>query len=273
MPDHEKKPYEILDRPEVLTRLFHPRPEFGAKTASAKSMDVMIPVEEGVGVGARFHMDSSFFPNILFFHGNGEIVADYDPLAPMYHQLGANLLAVDYRGYGKSDGAPSVSGMMKDCRVIFDYVKSYLADKGFTGPVIVMGRSLGSASALELASCRSDEIHGLIIESGFAHAEPLLRLLGVDCRAIGFSEEKGFNNLDKIQQFFNPTLVIHAELDHIIPYSDGRDLYAASPATEKKMVRIHGANHNNIFQLGITDYVEAIGWLLRSVGSGPEQTP
>lgn len=276
MSHDEKNSYAALDRPEVLMRLFHPRPETGLKAASAKSVDVMIPVQEGVRVGARFHMDSSFFPNILFFHGNGEIVADYDPLAPMYWQLGANLLAVDYRGYGKSDGSPGVGAMMKDCCVILDFVQSYLADKGFSGPLIVMGRSLGSASALELARRRPDDISGLIIESGFAFAEPLLRLLGVDCAAIGFSEEKGFNNLDKIQCFFNPTLVIHAELDHIIPYSDGKALYSASPAPEKKMVRIHGANHNNIFQMGIMDYMEAIAWLLRTVGCAgcdPEKTP
>ena len=111
----------------------------------------------------------------------------------------------------------------------------------------MMGRSLGSASVLELASTRRDFIDGLIIESGFAHAGPLLRLLGVNSDAIGFREESGFRNLDKIRAFDKPTLIIHAELDHIIPFHDGQDLYDASPAGEKMLLKIPGANHNDIF--------------------------
>ena len=71
-----------------------------------------------------------------------------------------------------------------------------------------MGRSLGSASALELAWAHKTDIDALVIESGFALAAPLLRLLGVDTEAIGFSEEKGFRNIDKIRAFDK------ADLDH-----------------------------------------------------------
>jgi alpha-beta hydrolase superfamily lysophospholipase len=77
---------------------------------------MLIAVEPGVDVGARFHMAANTGVNILFFHGNGEIVSDYDELGPVYNQMGINFLAIDYRGYGRSTGQPTVSAMMKDCR-------------------------------------------------------------------------------------------------------------------------------------------------------------
>ena len=87
--------------------LFHPRPETGAVGSAGTGLDLLIPVEEDIRVGARFHIRDNTCPNILFFHGNGEIVSDYDDLGPMYNQLEINFLPVDYRGYGRSNGEPS----------------------------------------------------------------------------------------------------------------------------------------------------------------------
>ena len=103
------------------------------------------------------------------------------------------------------------------------------------------------------------------MESGFAYAGPLLRLLGIDIKALGLSEEEGFRNIDKIRTFAKPTLIIHAEYDHIIPFSDGQALYDASPATDKEMLKIPGANHNDIFLRGIEAYVKSVQALIRNV--------
>jgi hypothetical protein len=121
-----------------------------------------------------------------------------------------------------------------------------------------MGRSLGSASVLELAAAYPDRIQGLIIESGFAYAAPLLRLLGIDPEGLGFDETSGFANLDKIKNFHGPTLILHAEFDHIIPYSDSEALFAASPSHTKRHVKIPGANHNDIFLRGMDIYLDAV---------------
>ena len=129
---------------------------------------------------------------------------------------------------------------------------------GYTGPFVVMGRSLGSASVLELISCYAREIDGLIVESGFAYAEPLLRLLGIDMKALGVTEEEGFRNVDKMRTFPKPTLVIHAEHDHIIPFTDGKALYEACPAADKRLLMIPRANHNDIFARGIEPYMKAV---------------
>ena len=257
--------YSGLDRPEILTFLFHPRPEWGDPGSGDRGEDLLIPVEMDAVVGARFHMEEESAPNILFFHGNGEIVADYDELGSAYNRIGINFLPVDYRGYGRSTGQPTITAMMRDCHLIFDFVKKWLLDKGYKGPLILMGRSLGSASVLEIASHNKDQIDGLIVESGFAFSGPLLQLLGINLGAINFSEEMGFGNLDKIQRFDKPTLIIHAELDQIIPFSDGQTLYDASPSSDKTLLKIPNANHNDIFMRGFSEYMAAVRTLAQKV--------
>ena len=265
MPTNPSGDYAALDRPDVLPYLFHPRKTAGPLNDAGPFREVLIPVDDGIGVGARFHMAHASGPTILFFHGNGEIASDYDEIGPLFNRLGINFMVVDYRGYGCSDGSPTVSAMMADCHHIFTYVLNWRKRNGFNGPQIVMGRSLGSASALELATVSDPRIDGLIIESGFAWAGPLLRLLGVDPERIGFDESVAFTNLNKIAAFVKPTVIIHAEFDHIIPFSDGKALFEASGAADKELIQIPGANHNDIFLRGLDRYLEAITGLAKKV--------
>jgi fermentation-respiration switch protein FrsA (DUF1100 family) len=265
MIDISKIDYSLLDRPEILMYLFHPRPEFGRSISVSGNTEIMIPVEAEIAVGARFHLTDKSACNILFFHGNGEIVADYDEFGQMMNQMGINFLAVDYRGYGRSTGQPTVTAMMRDSHIIFDYVKKWLNRNDYPGPVVLMGRSLGSASVLELALHYAAGMDGLIVESGFAYAGPLLVLLGINTAEIGFEEVKGFRNIDKISRFQKPTLIIHAERDHIIPFSDGEALFEACPAPHKTFLKIPGANHNDIFMRGLKDYLAAITALLEGL--------
>jgi len=250
--------YSPLDAPEVLGRLFHPRPESSLGRADPAARDLLIPVEDNVVLGARFHPAAEAAPTLLFFHGNGEIVADYDDLAPFYRRQGVNFFPVDYRGYGRSTGAPTVSAMMRDCHAILAFARQWLPEMGYRGPLMVMGRSLGSAPALELAAAYPQCIAALIVESGFAYAGPLLQLLGVDLAAIGYQEKAGFRNLDKIRAYTGPTLIIHAEHDHLIPVGDGQALYAAAAATDKTLLKIPRANHNDILLQGFEAYMAAI---------------
>jgi hypothetical protein len=271
MIDISKIDYSILDRPEILMNLFHPRPEFGRSVSGSAHKDIMIPIEAKIAVGARFHLTDKSACNILFFHGNGEIVADYDEFGRILNQVGINFLAVDYRGYGRSTGQPTVTAMMRDCHIIFDYVKKWLDKNDYTGPLVLMGRSLGSASVLELAMHYATGIDGLIVESGFAYAGPLLALLGIAIAEIGFEEAMGFRNIDKIQTFGKPTLIIHAERDHIIPFSDGEALFDACPATDKTILKISGANHNDIFMHGFKDYMAAVTKLAQRLVPNPDK--
>ncbi len=262
MIDISKIDYSALDKPEILMFLFHPRPEgtWGVPSSS-QSQALLIPVAKEVVVGGWFHMIQNDAPNILFFHGNGEIAADYHEIAPLYNRMGINFLVVDYRGYGRSTGKPTVTSMMRDSHIIFEFVITWLMKNGYSGPIITMGRSLGSSSVLELASWYGDRIDGLIVESGMAHEGPLLKLLGVDINSAEMKKSSGFRNLDKIRSFNKPVLIIHAERDHIIPFSDGLDLYEASESPDKTFLKIPGANHNDIFLRGLSEYMMAVNRL------------
>ena len=258
MTDRSIGDYSHLDSPEILMGLFHPRPDYGSIERVTCTIDMMIPVENNITVAGRFHMTEKSAPNILFFHGNGEIASDYDDLGPIYNRLGMNFLVVDYRGYGRSTGRPTVSNMMRDCHAIFEFTKGWLGGNGYGGGLIVMGRSLGSASALELIHHHNELINGLILESSFAHTGTLLEFLGVNTSEIGFMEEKGFRNLEKIESWHKMTLIIHAEYDQIFPFSEGQALYDACPSLSKTLLKIPAANHNDIFMRGLEAYMQAV---------------
>ncbi|MEW6262461.1 MAG: alpha/beta fold hydrolase [Thermodesulfobacteriota bacterium] len=261
MIDLTKIDYSELDVPAVLSLIFYPRPDFGPPGDTG--LDLLIPVEAGIKVGARFHPAGRESPCILFFHGNGEIAADYDDLAPLFNRLEAGFLPVDYRGYGRSGGRPTVTGMIRDAHVILPWVRDWLNHEGYPGPLVVMGRSLGSASALELAHHYPDLVAGLIVESGFGRVEPLLALLGVDPGIIG--KKSRLENTAKISAYTGPTLIIHAEYDHLLPLAHGQALFEAAGAADKTLLKIPGADHNDIFLKGMDEYLRAVSALLVKV--------
>lgn len=250
--------YAFLNRPEVLRGLFHPRPSYGPSGNVTGAVDVMIPLGDRVAVAGRFHVGAPLAPNILFFHGNGEIADDYDGLGPLYARAGINFLVTDYRGYGRSTGLPTVSRMMRDGHAVLEFSRQWLDGNGYRGAFIVMGRSLGSAPALDLIHRRRELVDGLIIESGFARTAPFLELLGVDAAGMGFTEEQGFRNLDKIRTWDKAALILHAEFDPIFPFSEGRALYDACPSRFKTLLKIPGAGHNDIFIRGMDAYMRAV---------------
>ena len=250
--------YSKLDQPDVLRTIFHPRRDMDNGPSPPGAVDSGINVDEGVRIHARFYLSGTEEPNILFFHGNGEIVSDYDAVGPNFTKFGMNLLAADYRGYGKSSGAPTVTSMLADAHIILDAVKDWLSAADHTGPLLIMGRSLGSAAAIELAAAHADDITGLIIESGFATSLPLLMNLGVDVTGLGISEEDGFRNVRKISTFTKPTLFIHGQYDEIIPVNSAAILQAQSPARTKELQVVPGASHNTIIASAGEQYFSVI---------------
>ncbi|OQX62724.1 MAG: hypothetical protein B5M56_05645 [Desulfococcus sp. 4484_241] len=251
--------YSSLDRGDIPSLLFHPRKDNRPVPHFVNNVERFnIPVDNEIEVGAMLHRAERTDPFILFFHGNGEVVSDYMDAGSFFTGVGINLLVADYRGYGWSGGSPTVSSMMTDCHTVFSFVEDRLNKEGYTGPLIVMGRSLGSACALEIAYRHEVSIDGLIIESGFAHTLSLLRVIGADVDALGIDEDAGFGNIEKIKRYRKPLLVIHAENDHVIPFAQGVALFEECPSRVKKLVKIARADHNNIFYYGAETYMSAI---------------
>jgi alpha-beta hydrolase superfamily lysophospholipase len=252
------------DRPEINALIFHPRPDYGL-SPPAGAEDHWIPVTPEISLGARFFFSDPTGPHLLFFHGNGEIVSDYDDVGPLYTQLGLSLLAIDYRGYGKSQGAPSVGTLLSDALTSFDLVYESIREQGRTGPFLVMGRSLGSAPAIEIASKRMEKLAGVIIESGFAYSLPLLKLIGIPADVLGLEEKDGFRNFQKIAHITKPTLILHAQWDELIPLTEADTLLKLSGARRKELIVIPRAGHNDIMALCGLEYFKTIARFANSL--------
>ena len=245
-----------LDRPDILNVVFHPRED----PSPDDKHDLRIPVADDLALAARLHKVDDNAPLLLFFHGNGEIASDYDDIAPIYNQLGLNFLVVDYRGYGKSDGKPTVTTLLSDARKVFDTLPA-LCEKHGLAPtkVFLMGRSLGSATALEIGVHAGNGIAGLIIESGFAYPLQLIQRLG--CPVPDATADAGdgvLGALPKIAAITVPTLILHGEADWIIPVADAKALHEHSGAADKRLVTIPGAGHNDLLWRGRDAYFSAI---------------
>lgn len=264
------KTYDVLDRPEVLGVLFYPRREIGVPHLPPGVHAVRIPVAEGIALGGKLFAAGPKAPLLVFFHGNGEIASDYDTIASFYTELGLSLLVVDYRGYGASDGVPSATALVDDAVAAFARARGVCAEHGVEPErLYVMGRSLGSAAALEIADRAGEGLSGLILESAFAYSFPLIERIGFLQLADAYEDRDGFGNLAKIDRIELPTLIIHGERDWIIPIGDARALFETSAAANKKLVKVPGAGHNDLMMLGRKLYFGAIAEFC-GVGKHPE---
>jgi hypothetical protein len=148
--------------------------------------------------------------------------------------------------------------MIRDAHPLFQGFVAYLEKHGFTGNRYTMGRSLGSAPAIEIAWHYQEQLHGLIVESGFASARNQLKRIGMAHLLQDDPEPVGFGNDLKIREILIPTLIIHGEWDEIIPVEEGRSLYDLTGAGQKSSLFIPRAGHNDLMMLGLKAYMGAI---------------
>jgi fermentation-respiration switch protein FrsA (DUF1100 family) len=185
---------------------------------------------------------------VLFAHGNAGNISHRGPrLARLQRDLRVAVLAFDYRGYGRSEGRPTVDGILQDARA----ARKYLASK--TGlpeaNLVLMGESLGGAVAADLAA---NGARGLILESTFsslkdvaAHHYPSLAWLVPEAK---------LNSTAKLATYHGPLLISHGDADRTIPYDLGRKLYDAATGP-KEFLKIPGGDHNDP---KTTEYHEAL---------------
>ena len=151
MSDNDFSP---LDHPNISMNSFYPRQNWIPVPTGA--VEHMITVEDGVSLSCRFYPCGTTNPTILFFYGNGETAADYDEIAPFYSQIGVNFFVADYRGYGASSGSPTYISMLSDAHKVVVELQTILNAGGYSGPVYVMGRSMGRHPAFELGARAPD---------------------------------------------------------------------------------------------------------------------
>ncbi len=247
--------YSLIDHPSLLQYIFYPRKD--VTPCPQNAFDLSVPVGNGVSISCRFYLDHSEHPWILFFHGNGEVVSDYDEISLFYHQKALNLVVADYRGYGTSNGVPTLTHLVQDSHAILKEVRTELSRRNLRRDLWVMGRSLGSISALELAYHHQETLKGLIIESGFPSVVRIMIHLGMPPHGTDL-EKIDQACLERIQRIFLPTLLIHGEQDWLVPLQNAQDLFQHLGTEEKELLVIPSATHNDIMLVGLQDYFETL---------------
>ena len=251
--------YGRLDQQPMLAQyLLFPRADHTPPPPGA--FDLMVPVEPNRDIeeACRFYSGQAEWPWMLYFHGNGEVASDYDYIYRMYHAHRINLVVADYRGYGMSSGYPNFRYLARDAQVLYGAVREELSRRNYLLDLWIMGRSLGSMSALELAAHYQEEVQGLIIESGFASVTRLARQWGlpVDLSVLLSVEEQC---LAMIRTITLPALVIHGQVDSLVSPREGRLIYETLGSSQKRWLPIPGADHNDIMIVDPQKYFTGIG--------------
>lgn len=218
--------------------------------------DCTFRAEDGVTLHGWFAHATASNPGprrtLLFLHGNAGNITHRQTNIAYLIQRGLNVFIFDYRGYGKSEGTPSEQGLYADAVAAYEY----LLTRQDVQPehLVLFGRSLGGAVAVELATRKPCE--KLILESTFTSIKDMAReILGP--LPVGFIIRSQFDSLAKIQAVHVPLLVIHGNQDAIIPFEQGKRLFAAANAP-KSFYEIHGADHNNTYDIGGEAYFERL---------------
>jgi len=238
----------IFDSDAFNDTLFFPRRDVTPPPPGA--VDAMVAVD-GAMVHVRHHAApvslaadaiSTGPCALLLFHGNGEVVADYDEAAGDFAQAGVSLAVADFRGYGASTGSPALRSVIHDARA----VANWLHGSGVTR-FVVMGRSLGGMAAHELYANPVDGMIGVVLESALFDLRGLVRRRGlVPPDAFTADELAAFDPAAKLARGELPLLVLHGARDTLIHPDEARAAYAAAGSADRQLVLVDERGHNDV---------------------------
>jgi fermentation-respiration switch protein FrsA (DUF1100 family) len=218
--------------------------------------DAWFHADDGSKLHGWFVPHRSPRAHVLIAHGNGGNLAGRATLLRALHGLGAASMIFDYRGYGRSEGAPTAAGILADGRA----ARRWLADRAGLPPdrIVLFGESLGGAVAVHLAA--EGGARALVLENTFnsladvaAHHYPWapVRLL----------LRSKLESADWIRNYRGPLLQFHGDADQTVPYEFGRRLFEAAN-DPKELVTIRGGGHSHMND----GLVEELGRLLERLG-------
>lgn len=257
----EEPDYSLFDRDGRSAQIFFPRPDQSPTPPGATDHEV--DVGDGVTIGARRYQADRDAPTIVYFHGNGEVIGDHDFLASLYHSIGVNLFVFEFRGYGRSTGTPTIEHLVGDGRTCGTRAVEMLDADGFTGPRLVMGRSLGANPALEIAANVAG-YRGLILESGAGNVGRWVTRFGL--QPSDETERFVAAHAAKLGRITIPALLIHGLADDLVPVDNA--VATASMLTASEDVRtefIEGAGHNDLLYVDAARYMGAIADLVERI--------
>ena len=219
---------------------------FPAVTKSTVVEDMPAGVKEiYITADDNIRLQCFFVPNslsknlVVYFHGNAGNIYDRIPELIDLAKTGVSVLGIGYRGYGKSIGKPSESGICKDGEASLKYATEEL---GYSPDKIFMcGRSLGTVVALNISVKR--KLAGIILITPMTSGKEMAKSHGFGPLAVIAGE--AFNNLKKLPEIISPVLIIHGDRDEVVPWAMGEQIFELLQVS-KKMVTIGGGFHNDL---------------------------
>jgi pimeloyl-ACP methyl ester carboxylesterase len=229
---------------QSLVRQFvYPRPPVGVQSPPPDSLqEIVFQLSNGTKIIGWLNFWSSDKPIVLFFHGNGENLQTvyYSGTFEQFRTIGVNLLAIDYPGYGRSDGKPSEASVLESGEVALKWIKKEYPDMH----VIVSGWSLGAAVAIQTVSSNPVDVDGLIALSAWTSLPDIARN-HFPGWLVGLALKENYNSLDAVKNIKCPVLLMHGSRDNIIPPAQGRQLTDSFPFPPN-FVEIPAADHNSL---------------------------
>lgn len=222
--------------------------------------DVYIETEDRIKIHGWFVPQKNARYTILFLHGNAGNIGHRLDKVEILAKRGLNLLIVDYRGYGKSQGRPSEYGLYLDAKAAYSYLVNNRKIK--PGQIILYGESLGCAVVVDLASKVKSK--GLILEGAFSSGRDMAKIIYPFLPAFVFS--KKFDSLTKIQKVEAPKLFIHSQNDEMVPFDLAKKLYNVAKEP-KRMVMLKGG-HNTAFLDSKETYTFALTSFIKELETG-----
>jgi hypothetical protein len=188
-------------------------------------------------------------PVLLFFHGNAGSREHRLHNLQGLRRAGISVLIFDYRGYAGSSGTPSEAGLIRDGEAAYDWLRGQAGRR----PIVFFGRSLGGAVAAQVALSRPPA--GLILESTFTTAREMARRVLPLPGAHRLLRSR-YDTLAAVRALRVPLLIVHGELDELVPIAMGRALFAAAGSADKTFRAVPGGHHNDTYLLAGPAYWE-----------------
>jgi alpha-beta hydrolase superfamily lysophospholipase len=197
--------------------------------------------------------ETAHTPVMLYLHGARWNVEGSAPRIRRMQELGFSVLAIDYRGFGKSTpGLPSEDMAYEDARAAWDWLAAkYPGRKRF-----IFGHSLGGAVAIDLASKVDDE-QGTIVEGTFTSIPDVASTMKWGWLPVGPLITQRFESVKKVAKVGSPLLVVHGDSDTLIDNALGRKLFDAAQG-RKKFVLVEGGSHFSTMSIGQASYRQAL---------------
>lgn len=228
---------------EILRRFvyFPAGPEQGDWTLPEGCEEATIRVSDDVSLFAWWAPPPEGRPTVVFFHGNGGNVTHYRGLVDFLRGMQAGVLAVDYRGYGRSTGRPDEAGLYEDAEACFRWLTE---ERGVAArDLVAMGFSLGTGVAVELAV--REHLGGVILEAPFTSI-PNLVAERMGPRLAQLAPDR-YDSISKIDRLDEPLLVLHGRNDTTVPFTHGQELHAAAPEP-KSFCELPSSDHNDFLE-------------------------